>query len=64
MKNNKYNVSAGHMVKCSCGKVFIPTVQWVYKASSSCEYFCSYKCWRKAGYGETPLYKQGGKRGE
>ena len=49
MKKNKYNVSAGHLVKCKCGKIFIPTIQWVYRTDYPTRYYCSYSCWRKAG---------------
>lgn len=41
--------------KCKrCGKMFIPTYEYVYKLPSNIkgkgyDYYCSYNCWRKDG---------------
>ena len=39
--------------RCTCGKTFIPTHEYVYKLSvkGRLKYYCSYTCWRKAGGG-------------
>lgn len=34
-----------------CGKMFIPSVQYLYKLhkDNKPKYYCSYNCWRKDG---------------
>ena len=43
---------------CSeCGKMLFPTPQWAYKIAG--KFYCSYKCYRKAG-GDNGKYKTNG----
>ena len=54
MKKDIYEDFGGKIRKCTCGKIFIPGGEWVYKSKNKkggTKYYCSYTCWRKAGEG-------------
>lgn len=51
-KNKKKYIYGVKDRRCGeCGKLVIPTPQWLYKLEKNYKtiYYCSYKCYRKAG---------------